>query len=81
MSFLKKTVRKMIKKTFAILLLLTTLSCEKETIDAGCIEKIDPSKVCTLQYEPVCGCNNKTYGNACLAAASGIGNYTKGECK
>jgi hypothetical protein len=33
-----------------------------------------------LQYDPVCGCNNKTYGNACAAECSGIKKYTKGEC-
>ena len=46
-----------------------------------CIEKINPDCMCTLQYDPVCGCNNKTYGNACAAECSGIKTYTKGACK
>ncbi|MDQ3142116.1 MAG: hypothetical protein M3Q56_07705 [Bacteroidota bacterium] len=46
-----------------------------------CIEKINENCVCTLQYDPVCGCNNKTYGNACQANCAGIKEFTKGECK
>ena len=37
--------------------------------------------VCTLQYDPVCGCNNKTYGNACAANCAGITSYTNGACQ
>jgi hypothetical protein len=45
-----------------------------------CVEKINPDCVCILIYDPVCGCNNKTYGNSCQAECSGIMQYTKGEC-
>lgn len=45
-----------------------------------CVEKINPDCMCTLQYDPVCGCNNKTYGNACAAGCAGITTYTKGMC-
>jgi hypothetical protein len=34
-----------------------------------------------MEYNPVCGCNNKTYGNACAAECAGITEYTKGPCK
>lgn len=46
-----------------------------------CEENIQPDCYCILVYDPVCGCNNKTYGNACVAACSGITDYKKGECK
>ncbi|MBK9149961.1 MAG: hypothetical protein IPM26_02835 [Saprospiraceae bacterium] len=61
-----------------ILLLLTSfLSCKKDE----CRENPKTDCFCTEQYDPVCGCNNKTYGNACHANCAGITDFVKGECK
>lgn len=43
-------------------------------------EKINPQAICTQQYEPVCGCNQMTYGNACEAENAGVTSWTEGEC-
>lgn len=37
-------------------------------------------EICTQQWDPVCGCDDQTYGNACDAAANGENVAYEGEC-
>ena len=72
--------RKYIKKAITLLTLtvcLTLTACYKE----DCKERIKNNCGCTKQYDPVCGCNDKTYGNACMAECSSITEYSKGACQ
>lgn len=36
---------------------------------------------CTADWVPVCGCDDKTYSNACSAAAAGVSVAYAGECE
>ena len=54
-----------------------------ENVASNCIDptQIDPNVVCIAIFDPVCGCNDITYSNSCVATNyGGVTSWTPGEC-
>ena len=64
------------------------VECEEWSLVRGecagihvCNDTEKKAEICTLEYSPMCGSDNITYGNKCGACAAGIDYAVVGECK
>ena len=52
-------------------------------ISEDCIDdsRVNDQVACIEIYDPVCGCNDKTYPNSCYAEREGVIKWSQGVCK
>ena len=57
---------------------MTTGQCRMPDASGTCMAR---PQVCTRIYQPVCGCDGRTYGNSCEAEAAGVNPLHAGACR
>ena len=72
-------------RKYALLALLIVTACAvhttpEEKTSSCLVEPPEEPVMCTMQWDPVCGCDRKTYGNACTARGAGVPSSVAGAC-
>lgn len=73
-------MKNLILLSLFFILIIAACRTAKTPLDPECMGTAQTDSVCTQVYQPVCGCNNITYGNECEARRAGAKSWRNGEC-
>ena len=63
----------------SFLIILFFFACNDSDDDLCELGPVPPIS-CSQEFDPVCGCNNVTYSNSCVATLNGVPSFIPGEC-
>ena len=73
---------------FSVMGICCMIDCNKSNLPTDCYDPTkdkyingDANWACTLQFDPVCGCDQRQYSNECFAVVGGILKWDRGPCQ